>query len=545
MERCGDWWCVKLGKEKKEMVAHYDYVVAGSGLAGLYVALRAAKYGTVALLTKSWVRESNSYYAQGGIAAVTDKDDRPSLHYADTIEAGRGLCDSPAVEVLVNEAPQRIEELINAGMHFDQNEGVLALGLEGGHHQRRILHAGGDSTGAMVTSFLADKVARESRISIFENHSVLELLIKAGACWGIRAWNAIEQHEAIFVGRHTFLTLGGASALYKRTTNPGTTIGDGVATAWRAGCEIVDLEFIQFHPTALYNPNGPAFLVSEAVRGEGAYLINTKGERFMMGKYPLAELSPRDVVAQAIYREIQKQEEPYVWLDLQHLNPQRILERFPMISRRCREVGFDLTKRVPIAPAAHYMVGGVNTDLYGQTKIHNLYVCGELAHTGIMGANRLASNSLIECLVFGHRAVEQTHLAPHSEVPDAFEPHFTLDASRSAAYTTMRNELADVLQNNVGIVRNEALLTSALAWVDAMAQRIPDDRTEFFAHQMMNLVIVSRLLINGALFRKESRGGHYREDFPVTRPEFECHTVQQAERSIERVPVVKLGEPLE
>lgn len=527
------------------MVAHYDYVVAGSGLAGLYVALRAAKYGTVALLTKSWVRESNSYYAQGGIAAVTDKDDRPSLHYADTIEAGRGLCDSPAVEVLVNEAPQRIEELINAGMHFDQNEGVLALGLEGGHHQRRILHAGGDSTGAMVTSFLADKVARESRISIFENHSVLELLIKAGACWGIRAWNAIEQHEAIFVGRHTFLTLGGASALYKRTTNPGTTIGDGVATAWRAGCEIVDLEFIQFHPTALYNPNGPAFLVSEAVRGEGAYLINTKGERFMMGKYPLAELSPRDVVAQAIYREIQKQEEPYVWLDLQHLNPQRILERFPMISRRCREVGFDLTKRVPIAPAAHYMVGGVNTDLYGQTKIHNLYVCGELAHTGIMGANRLASNSLIECLVFGHRAVEQTHLAPHSEVPDAFEPHFTLDASRSAAYTAMRNELADILQNNVGIVRNEALLTSALARVDAMAQRIPDDKAEFFAHQMMNLVIVSRLLINGALFRKESRGGHYREDFPETRPEFECHTVQQAERSIERVPVVKLGEPLE
>lgn len=534
-----------MGKEKKEMVAHYDYVVAGSGLAGLYVALRAAKYGTVALLTKSWVRESNSYYAQGGIAAVTDKDDRPSLHYADTIEAGRGLCDSPAVEVLVNEAPQRIEELINAGMHFDQNEGVLALGLEGGHHQRRILHAGGDSTGAMVTSFLADKVARESRISIFENHSVLELLIKAGACWGIRAWNAIGQHEAIFVGRHTFLTLGGASALYKRTTNPGTTIGDGVATAWRAGCEIVDLEFIQFHPTALYNPNGPAFLVSEAVRGEGAYLINTKGERFMMGKYPLAELSPRDVVAQAIYREIQKQEEPYVWLDLQHLNPQRILERFPMISRRCREVGFDLTKRVPIAPAAHYMVGGVNTDLYGQTKIHNLYVCGELAHTGIMGANRLASNSLIECLVFGHRAVEQTHLAPHGEVPDAFEPHFTLDASRSAAYTAMRNELADILQNNVGIVRNEVLLTSALARVDAMAQRIPDDKTEFFAHQMMNLVIVSRLLINGALFRKESRGGHYREDFPETRPEFECHTVQQAERPIERVPVVKLGEPLE
>lgn len=524
---------------------HYDYVVAGSGLAGLYVALRASKYGTVALLTKSWVRESNSYYAQGGIAAVTDKDDRPSLHYADTIEAGRGLCDSPAVEVLVNEAPERIQELINAGMHFDQHEGVLSLGLEGGHHQRRILHAGGDSTGAMVTSFLADKVAREPRISIFENHSVLELLVRAGACWGLSAWNALEQKEAIFIGRHTFLTLGGASALYKRTTNPATTIGDGVAIAWRAGCEIVDLEFIQFHPTALYNPNGPAFLVSEAVRGEGAHLINAKGERFMKDKYPLAELSPRDVVAQAIYRELQKQTQPFVWLDLQHLDPQRILERFPMISRRCREVGFDLTKRVPIAPAAHYMVGGVKTDLYGQTKIHNLYVCGELAHTGIMGANRLASNSLIECLVFGHRAVEQTHLAPHTEVPDAFEPRFTLDASLSAAYTNMRNDLADVLQSDVGIVRNEKMLSVAHDRVEAMAAQIHGDQTEFFAHQMMNLIMVARLLINGALFRKESRGGHYREDFPETRPEFECHIVQQINLPIARVPVVKLGEPLE
>lgn len=528
-----------------EVKTHYDYVVAGSGLAGLYVALRAAKYGTVALLTKSWVRESNSYYAQGGIAAVTDKDDSPSLHYADTIEAGRGLCDSPAVEVLVNEAPERIQELIDAGMHFDQHEGVLALGLEGGHRQRRILHAGGDSTGAMVTSFLADKVAREPRISIFENHSVLELLLRAGACWGIRAWNTLEQQEATFIGRHTFLTLGGASALYKRTTNPGTTIGDGVATAWRAGCEIVDIEFIQFHPTALYNPNGPAFLVSEAVRGEGAYLINAAGERFMKGKYPLAELSPRDVVAQAIYREIQHQADPFVWLDLQHLNPQRVLERFPMISRRCREAGFDLTKRVPIAPAAHYMVGGVNTDLYGQTKIHNLYVCGELAHTGIMGANRLASNSLIECLVFGHRAVEQTHLAPHSEVPDVFTPHFTFDASRSASYTSMRNELADILQDYVGIVRSKELLLEAARRLDALEQRVPSEKTEFFSHQMMNLVIVAKLLINGALFREESRGGHFREDFPETRPEFECHTVQQIDCQIARVPVKKLGEPLE
>lgn len=524
---------------------HYDYIVAGSGLAGLYVALRAAKYGTVALLTKSWVRESNSYYAQGGIAAVTDKEDSPSLHYADTIEAGRGLCDSPAVEVLVNEAPDRIKELIDAGMHFDQHEGVLSLGLEGGHHQRRILHAGGDSTGAMVTSFLADKVAGERRISIFENYTVLGLLTHAGACWGIRAWNMLAQQEEIFTGHYTFLTMGGASALYKRTTNPGTTIGDGVATAWRAGCEIVDLEFIQFHPTALYNPNGPAFLVSEAVRGEGAYLVNEKGERFMKDKYPLAELSPRDVVAQAIYREIHRQKLPFVWLDLQHLNPKRVLERFPMISRRCREIGFDLTKRVPIAPAAHYMVGGVKTDLYGQTKIRNLYVCGELAHTGIMGANRLASNSLIECLVFGHRAVEQTHLAPNSEVPDVFEPCFKLEASRSADYTNMRNRLADVLQSNVGIVRNRELLSTALCMVETMEQSIPENKLEFFTHQMSNLIIVAKLLINGALFREESRGGHYREDFPVTRPEFECHTVQQFEKQIARVPVIKPGEPLE
>jgi len=518
----------------------FDYVVAGSGLAGLSVALRAARYGRVAIVTKSWVRESNSYYAQGGIAAVTDEGDSPEEHRADTLTAGRGLCDWDAVDVLVHEAPECIHELIESGMHFDHIDGSLALGLEGGHHHRRILHAGGDATGALVTSFLAKKVAEHPNIEIFENHVVLELVMRSGACWGLSTWDVTAECEQLFIARHTFLTIGGTSAIYSRTTNPSTTVGDGIAIAWRVGCPIVDFEFIQFHPTALFAGEN-AFLISEAVRGEGAHLLNEKGERFMAEKYPLAELEPRDTVARAIANEISKSSLPCVWLDLQHLDAKRILDRFPTIARHCAELGYDLTKRIPVAPAAHYMVGGVRTNLYGETGIPNLYVCGELASTGIMGANRLASNSLIECLVFGRRAVEQTRIVPTLSLPTEFQPLYTINSARSDEYLQARRTVSELLSEYVGIVRSADSLATArekLAALEAdFAHRYHDAASEFYAHAIENLLIVARLLIEGADFRKETRGGHYRSDFPEQREEFAFHTVQVRGKAIDKKPV--------
>lgn len=528
-----------MDSKPKAYLLQYDYVVAGSGLAGLSVALRAARYGRVALVTKSWLRESNSYYAQGGIAAVTDQQDHPYYHGDDTLEAGRGLCDWPAVEVLVNEAPDRIRELIDAGMQFDLVKGELALGLEGGHHHRRILHAGGDATGALTTSFLAGLVAKNSQIDIYENHVVLDLLTKSGACWGLRAWDISKNQETLFVGRSTFLTLGGTSAIYSRSTNPSTTVGDGIAIAYDAGCEIVDLEFIQFHPTALYSSQGPAFLISEAVRGEGAYLRNERGDRFMQGKYPLAELEPRDTVAKAIFREIHQQQNPFVLLDLRHLDPVKIKKRFPTIYRNCAEQGYDLTQQIPVAPAAHYMVGGVRTNLYGQTALPNLYVCGEQAFTGIMGANRLASNSLIECLVFGHRAVEQTLLVPRVPLPDEFTPAYTMDSAHRESYLALRNEIAQIMNNQVGIVRSAASLHLALSALDTMRSQLGPQQNEYYHRIASNLITVANLIVSGALYRQESRGGHFREDFPHMREEFTCHIVQRKGTSIVRTPVLE------
>ena len=519
----------------------FDYLVAGSGLAGLSVALRAARYGRVALVTKSWVRESNSYNAQGGIAAVTDQGDSPEEHREDTLTAGRGLCDWDAVDVLVHEAPERIRELIESGMHFDQIDGSLALGLEGGHHHRRILHAGGDATGALVTSFLARKVSEHPNIAIFENHVVLELLLRGHACWGVSTWDTVASEEHLFVARHSFLTIGGTSAIYSRSTNPTTTVGDGIAIAWRAGCPIVDFEFIQFHPTALYSDQENAFLISEAVRGEGAHLINASGTRFMEGKYPLAELEPRDVVARAIATEIDSGDTPYVWLDLQHLNATKIRNRFPTIARHCAELGYDLTQRIPVAPAAHYMVGGVHTNLYGETSIPNLYICGELASTGIMGANRLASNSLIECLVFGHRAVEQTRTIPKLPLPTEFSSHFVIDPSRTEEYLAVRKQIATWLAKGVGIVRNAESIDYTRRKLNELKrdfeQRYSDANSEFYAHAIENLLIVAHLLVEGASFRKESRGGHYRSDYPKPQDAFATHTYQQRGQSIRQVPL--------
>jgi L-aspartate oxidase len=514
----------------------YDYVIVGSGLAGLYTAYRAAARGRVALLAKSSIRESNSYFAQGGIAAVTGENDAPSFHLQDTLDAGRGLCDYPAVDLLVHEGPLRIQELIDEGMHFDTENGSLALGLEGGHHRKRILHAGGDATGRMITDFVIDKVERSPSVEVFDNHAVIELLADDRGCFGVRTWNETRDREEIFTGHNVFLASGGASAIYKRTTNPRTTTGDGLALAYRLGCEIADMEFVQFHPSALYTPDGEAYLVSEAVRGEGARLLDRQGERFMPARHELAELAPRDVVARAIFERMQRDGEEFVYLSLAHMDPAKIRQRFPNIFEKAAALGFDMSDRVPVAPAAHYTVGGVKSDLAGRTNIPHLYVCGELASTGIMGANRLASNSLVECLVFGKRAVEDS-LANRREAPAPdVEPLFTRDHSRLPAYLDLKKEIADLMTRDAGIIRSGEGLRRGLTRLEELAAANGGE-AEYFARARENLLTVARLIIRSALYRRESRGGHFRSDFPVDDDAYLFHVIQQRGKEIRTIPV--------
>lgn len=522
---------------------YYDYIIVGSGLAGLYAAFNASAFGRVAVLTKSNITASNSYFAQGGIAAVTDEDDAPALHFEDTIIAGRGLCDYPAVNILVNEGPQRIQELIDEGMHFDMEDGSLALGLEGGHHKKRILHAGGDATGRMVTSFMINKVKGNDNITIFENHSVVGLLQEGGKCFGVRAWNVNTNEEELFFATNTFLTLGGTSAIYKRTTNPDTTIGDGLALAYNAGCEIADMEFIQFHPSAIYTESEEAFLISEAVRGEGAQLINQNGERFMPAIHELAELAPRDIVAQSIYQQMQKYNQEYVWLSLKHLDPDMVRRRFPNIFEKCRELGIDMCDRIPVAPAAHYTVGGVRTDVHGKTNIDNLFICGELASSGIMGANRLASNSLIECLVFGQRAVEAArHNKPATGIPD-FTTTYYCDNNNADKYIQLKKDISRIMTNHAGIIRSEESLRNGLEQVNRLEEYLPTGNNEYYTQISHNLITVARLIISSALYRKESRGGHYRKDFPVNNDNYLYHIVQQQGCDIRTVSINKCDSP--
>jgi L-aspartate oxidase len=515
----------------------YDYIIVGSGLAGLYTAYRAAAHGKVALLTKSSIRESNSYFAQGGIAAVTGENDAPSFHLDDTLDAGRGLCDYPPVHALVNEGPARVQELIDEGMHFDTENGSLALGLEGGHHRKRILHAGGDATGRAITDFVISKVERSPSVALFDNHAVIDLLVDRHGCFGVRAWNFHLDREEIFTGQNVFLASGGASAIYKRTTNPHTTVGDGLALAWRAGCEIADMEFVQFHPSAIYTPNGEAYLVSEAVRGEGARLVNSRGERFMVGKHELAELAPRDVVTQAIFEQMQLHHEEHVYLSLAHMDPARVRQRFPNIFEKAAALGFDMSDRVPVAPAAHYTVGGVKSDLAGRTNIPHLYACGELASTGIMGANRLASNSLVECLVFGKRAVEDSLLNRRDRPFPAVTPRFTRDPARFPDYLALKNEVATIMTRDAGITRAGQGLRQGLERLRELRDGVTGDDTEYFTRQCLDLLTVAGLITRPALLRQESRGGHSRADYPASDDRYLFHIIQQRGQEPRHLPV--------
>ena len=531
----------------------FDYIVVGSGLAGLYAAWKASLKGSVAVITKSMIRESNSFNAQGGIAAVTSFDDDPEIHKSDTLIAGRGLCEDHAVEILVNEGPERIEEIIAEGMKFDTENGVLALGLEGGHHKRRILHAGGDATGRWITEFTISKVAERENITVFENTLLLDLLVKDEVCYGVRCWSDNpsltpnqEGEEVMLFANHVFLTSGGTSAIFARTTNPQTTVGDGVAIAYKAGCRILDMEFIQFHPSGLYlKDSAQAFLISEAVRGEGARLFGKDGKRFMVPIHELAELAPRDIVARSIFKQMQQDGMPYVTLSLKHLDPEMILKRFPGIHAKCKEFGYDLTQEIPVAPAAHYSVGGVMSNKDGRTDVERLYVCGEVAATGIMGANRLASNSLIECLVFANRAVEDTvKVGAVKEFP-TFERQYSRDEANAELYQQLRQEVSEIMNTHAGIIRSEKVLKEGLQKIASLgdiikqkqAERGGESNREYYLEASRRLLCVARLIMSPALLRKESRGGHYREDYPCADENYALHSVQRRGEEITTAPV--------
>jgi len=504
----------------------FDYIVVGSGIAGLYTALLAQEHGSALIVTKGRIDDCNTRLAQGGIAAAVGAGDSPEMHIQDTLAAGAGLCDEEMVSVLAHEGPQRILDLVNLGVPFDTFQGEVALAREAAHSAPRVLHAGGDATGAHIETTLT-RAVRGSSVAVREHTLATRLVVEDGAVTGIEALDERNGEVLRFESRFVILATGGAGQLFRHTTNPDVATGDGVALAFRAGAQVMDMEFYQFHPTALRLPGAPCFLVSEAVRGEGGILRDVHGRAFMKDYHPLADLAPRDVVSQAIVQEMRKTSSNHVLLDVTHLPGQRIRTRFPHIYRFALEQGLDITTTpVPVAPAAHYMMGGVKVNTGGMSTLKGLYACGEVGCAAVHGANRLASNSLLESLVFARRVVEHTQgrTAGPETTPRREEllplPHRA--TAETAASPLDVASLQQLVWHDVGIVRRgDRLLRAAqllAAWENSALA--PTDRP---SHESVNLLAVARLMTEAALLREESRGAHYRTDFPQPSPEWERH----------------------
>jgi len=493
----------------------FDFVIIGAGLAGLYSALHAAKFGTVALITKTTLEVSNSYLAQGGIAAAIAEDDSPVMHIGDTLKAGRGLCNRSAVEILINEGKEAIQSLIDMGMPFDIADGKILFGLEGGHSKRRILHAGGDSTGRELVNFILPFVQKNKKIKLFENIFVYQLIGEDESCAGVRCFDLDGQNSFSIASKCIIIASGGASAIYSRTTNPPSSIGEGIFLAYKIGAEVESMEFVQFHPTAFYSERGDSFLISEAVRGEGAFLVNHEGKRFL-DRWNSNELSPRDVVAEAIFFELKKNGTPNVFLKLDHLDPAAIKKRFGTIYEEALKNNIDITKDlIPVAPAAHYMVGGIKTGLNGETNISRLYAVGEAASTGVHGANRLASNSLLECLVFSRRAVEHAALNLDSS-NSSFKSNYSLSFNEEnhELLNLARKRIGQIMWDHVGIVRDKTSLEKALNELCDIENDLKHNDEEYFHRRIRSIIEVAKMITQSALLREESRGCHNRTDFP-------------------------------
>jgi L-aspartate oxidase len=519
----------------------FDFLVLGSGIAGLSFALKVAPRGRVAIVTKKDRAESNTNYAQGGIAAVTSKEDTVELHVRDTLTAGAGLCREDAVRTIVQEGPGRIAELIELGMHFTEREiprshgtHELDLGKEGGHSKRRILHAK-DITGREVERALLAAVAAQPNIEIFENHVAIDLITsqKLGyvgdqRCLGAYVLDKSNGQVDTFAAPVTMLATGGCGKVYLYTTNPDIATGDGVAMAYRAGAAVANMEFIQFHPTCLHHPKAKSFLISEAVRGEGAVLKTIDGVEFMDKAHPLKSLAPRDIVARAIDSEMKKSGSDYVLLDITHRPARFIIDRFPNIYQTCLQYGIDITKEpIPVVPAAHYQCGGVLINVDGETGITALYAVGEVSCSGLHGANRLASNSLLEALVCAHRAALRIQAAPppHSDfkIPDwhsgdAHNPDEMVVVSHNW------DEIRRVMWDYVGIVRTNKRLQRAQKRIANLQEEIQEYYWDFIVTrdllELRNIATVAQLIIASALSRQESRGLHYNLDYAKPNPEW-------------------------
>jgi L-aspartate oxidase len=506
----------------KRVPHHFtDLLIIGGGLAGARAALAVDPRLRALVVTKDSLLQSNSNYAQGGIAGVLDPEDRFENHIADTLKAGGDLCDREVVDLVVREAPERIGELMSWGATFDQEAGSLALGREGGHSHDRIVHALGDSTGREVMRAVLDHLQGLSNVSTWQDTFTLDLLTHEGACRGALVWNA--QHGKTLVwAKQTILCTGGAGQIYRETTNPPVATGDGHALAFRAGAKLRDMEFMQFHPTVLYIAGSSRSLITEAMRGEGARLVDRSGYRFMPDYDARAELAPRDVVSQAIVSQMEQTRHPNVYLDLSHLEPARVRSRFPGIAAVCAEFGIDIaTDWIPVRPGAHYMIGGVTVDMAGRTSLPGLWAAGEVSSSGLHGANRLASNSLLEGLVFGAHTGEGASRAA-LEMPDSFQalplenPELA-DSAEPLDLDDIRNSLRSLMWRNAGVRRDAAGLAEAEAtigqWCGYVLKRQFSDPAGW---QLQNMLWIARLMISAAAQRTESRGVHLRVDYPRT-----------------------------
>ncbi|MFH1826793.1 MAG: L-aspartate oxidase [bacterium] len=525
-----------------------DFLIVGGGIAGLSAAIEASKHGNVIVLTKGKIGEGSTEKAQGGIAAAIDQiQDSTEFHFEDTIDAGAGLCDEKAVRILVTEGVERVKELIEMGAQFDRAEteggGGFALALEGAHKQRRILHAG-DATGEEIQRTLGSKIIAEDLVDVRQNTIGIDLILEDNRCVGIKALDLETNSIKIFLAKAIILTTGGLGHTYLYTTNPEIVTGDGVAMAYRAGAKVSDMEFVQFHPTSLVHSAElkelialPRFLISEAVRGEGAVLLNSQGERFMRKYDTKGELAPRDIVSRAIYKESQTGAHNHVYLSLAGIGADKIKKRFPVIYKTCLEKGLDITKdKIPVAPAAHYSMGGIKTDVDGKTNVAGLFAAGECASLGVHGANRLASNSLLDGLVFGKRAAlaavnsQSPVPSPRSLTPacPAGRPH---DSHPTPNYDLRRLKLIikSTMWQNVGIIRSQESLQAALETINSVEVKLyqnPQSREEI---ELRNLTLLAKLITQAALDRLESRGAHFRSDFQETDDKnWQKHLVYQA-----------------